>query len=365
MLIGDHDTDRSVYIIAEIGANHEGDFARAVDLLHAAADCGANAAKFQTYRAEKIVAISQKDRMAHFRRLQLEDAQYIALAREAARIGITFLSTPFDLDSARMLDPHVPAFKIASGDLTYTQLLQYCASTGKPVILSTGMATLDEIAEAIMTVEDRMDTAILERLALLHCVTAYPTPADQANLRSIPMLAKTFGLTVGYSDHTLGIRACLAAVGLGARIIEKHFTFDKSRTTFRDHALSADPVDMKNLVDGVREIEQQLGELDKRPAECEMKNRVSMRRSLAARRDLPAGSIIRPEDLIALRPAEGIPPREKHSLVGRYTSRLLQAGQTITADVIQQPGTLAAALSHEPLSATAKPSHADALPLPR
>ena len=336
MRIGAHDLAQHVLIVAEIGANHEGDWGRAVELVAAAAEAGADAVKFQTYRAEKIVAASETDRRIHFRRLELSDDQFLSLAVEARSRGVMFLSTPFDLESADLLDPVMPAFKIASGDLTYVGLLRHIAAKGKPVILSTGMSSDSEIQAALATLAEAAPGRDLpEWIALLHCVSAYPTPPEQANLKSIPFLADTFGLITGYSDHTLENWACLAATALGARILEKHFTLDKHRSDFRDHALSAEPAEMAALVRGVRTIEAALGDYGKPIAPAERDNRVAMRRSLAARDDIQSGSRLTAESLTALRPARGLSPTQLDAVMGRRTGRLIKAGEPITeADLV-------------------------------
>lgn len=336
MKIGPHDVTEHVLVIAEIGANHEGSLDDAKRLIEAAARCGADAVKFQTYRADKIVAASEARRRAHFRRLELPDADFQTLAQVAVEQGVVFLSTPFDVDSADLLDPLMPAFKIASGDLTATPLLAHVARKGKPIILSTGMASLEEIADAICTVEETSPLGDKAPLALLHCVSAYPTPDRQANLNAIPYLRDRTGRLVGYSDHTLGIEACLAAVALGARIIEKHFTFDKTRTTMRDHQLSADSTDLAQMVQGIRRIEVMLGEGGKPLMEVERHNRVSMRRSLAARTAIPKGAVITTSLLTILRPGTGISPSAIDRIVGQRAARDIVAGEVLTPDMVAE-----------------------------
>ncbi len=341
MLIGTHDMDEKVFVIAEIGANHEGSLDEAKRLVEAAASCGADAVKFQTYRAEKIVAASEAQRRAHFRRLELSNADFQTLAQVALECGVVFLSTPFDVESADLLDPLMPAFKIASGDLTAAPLVAHIASKGKPILLSTGMADLEEITEAIGVIEDASPRGTQAPVVVLHCVTAYPTPDAQANLNSIPYLRDRTGRLVGYSDHTLGIEACLAAAALGARVIEKHFTFDKSRTTMRDHQLSADPADLSMLVKGIRRIEAMLGEAGKALREAEAQNRVSMRRSLAARTAIPKGTMITPSMLTVLRPGSGLSPSRLLEVVGQRAARDLHSGEILTAEVLEGAATCA------------------------
>lgn len=336
MKIGSVDVRERVLVIAEIGANHEGSLDDAKRLIEAAARCGADAVKFQTYRADKIVAASEAQRRAHFRRLELSDADFQTLAQVAVEHGVVFLSTPFDVDSADLLDSLMPAFKIASGDLTATPLLAHVAGKGKPIILSTGMASLEEIADAICAVEEASPLGDKAPLALLHCVSAYPTPDRQANLNAIPYLRDRTGRVIGYSDHTLGIEACLAAVALGARIIEKHFTFDKTKTTMRDHQLSADPVDLAQMVQGIRRIEVMLGEGGKPLMEVERYNRVSMRRSLAARVTIRKGEVLTAKKLTVLRPGTGLAPSQVAEVIGKRASRDVQAGELLTAEAVER-----------------------------
>ena len=339
MKIGSLNLVDRVMIIAEIGANHEGSLDEAKRLIEAAARCGADAVKFQTYRAEKIVAVSETQRRAHFKRLELSERDFAALAQEAGSQGVKFLSTPFDRDSADFLDGLVPAFKVASGDLTATPLLAHIASKGKPILLSTGMAVIEEILEAVRTIERASPRGAEAPVVLLHCVSAYPTPDEQANLMAIPYLRDQAGRLVGYSDHTLGVEACQAAVALGARVVEKHFTFDKGRTTFRDHQLSADPADLSRIVAGIRRIEAMLGEAEKRPVAAESQNRLAMRRSLAAACPIAKGDRITREMLTVLRPGTGLAPSRMDEIVGLRATRDLAAGELLTSGAVEEVGT--------------------------
>ena len=337
--IGRTSLEDRVFVIAEIGANHEGSLNEAKRLIEAAARCGADAVKFQTYRAETIVAVTETQRRAHFKRLELSEQEFAALAQEAGNHGVVFLSTPFDRESADFLDGLMPAFKVASGDLTATPLLAHIASKGKPILLSTGMADIEEVLEAVRTIERASPRGVGAPVVLLHCVSSYPTPDEQANLMAIPFLRNRAGRLVGYSDHTLGVEACHAAVALGARVIEKHFTFDKGRTTFRDHQLSADPADLSRLVAGIRRIEAMLGEARKRPAAAESQNRLTMRRSLAAACPIAKGETITLEMLTVLRPGTGLAPSRMDDVVGLRAMRDLAAGELLTNDAVEEVGT--------------------------
>jgi len=338
MRIGDVEIGTRVFVVAEVGSNHNGDFAVARELVRAAAQAGADAVKFQVYRGDRLVQKDQatlshvrglhRTQRERFQRLEFIQAQWEELAGVARDAGIVFFASVFDEESADRMDPLMPAFKIASGDLTNLPLLRHVAKKGKPVILSTGMATVEEIAEAIEVLPQ-------DRLVLLHCVSSYPTPLEEANLRAIPFLRERFAVPAGYSDHTTGITACLAAVALGAVALEKHFTFDKSQL-LGDHRLSADPNDLARLVSGVREIERALGRPEKVPGETERRMREAMRRSLYTRRALPAGALLEAEDVICLRPAGGLPPSALDRVIGRRVRRPLAAEELLREEDLEE-----------------------------
>ncbi|MCC6345836.1 MAG: N-acetylneuraminate synthase family protein [Nitrospirales bacterium] len=326
MRIGNRDLDTGIFIIAEIGANHEGNFDAAVQLIKAAKEAGADAVKFQTYRADKIVTWTETQRFQHFRRLELTDDEFIRLAAIAAQEDIIFLSTPFDIQSADLLDPLVPAFKIASGDLTCHPLLRHIAAKGKPVLLSTGMADEAEIESALRIIEGEGNREVV----LLHCVSSYPTAPGEANLLAIRALAKRFDKPAGYSDHTLGILACVASAAMGARVIEKHFTLDKTRTTFRDHQLSADPADLRALVAQVREVERMLGSGALALGAAEEGNVFSMRRSIAALVTIPAGTPLSRDVLTFLRPGTGVAVEKVERVIGKTAKRDIPQGALLS-----------------------------------
>jgi N,N'-diacetyllegionaminate synthase len=329
MKIGHVDLDRDVLVIAEIGNNHEGDLGLAEELIGLAARAGAQAVKFQTIVPERLVAPDQVQRLAQLRRFALDAAAHRRLAAVAAREGVMFLSTPFALEAVALLDPLVPAFKIASGDNDFVPLLETVAATGKPVILSTGMTDLVGAAAAAAPIERVWRARGIDPgLALLHCASVYPAAPADANLRAIAALAG-LGRPVGYSDHTLGIDAALAAVALGARVIEKHFTRSKTQSEFRDHALSAEPAELRELVERARRVAACLGDGNKRPVAGEAATALAARRSICAARDLPAGHSLRFEDLDWLRPAGGLPPGAEARILGRTLNVALPAGARI------------------------------------
>lgn len=339
MKIGTHDTSASVLIIAEIGNNHEGDVALAEELIGRAVEAGANAVKFQTIVPERLVSASETKRIAQLRRLCLSYDEFIRLAAVARRAGVVFLSTPFDLASVEFLVPLVAAYKIASGDVTFVPLYESVAATGKPIIASTGTATLQEVAAAVACVR-RVWSArgISAELALLHCVASYPAPATQANLTAITTLREQCpDCTIGYSDHTLGNDAAVVAVALGARIIEKHFTLRHDYSDFRDHQLSATPEELRALVERIRLTETMFGSGEKVPQPCEEVGRVNFRRSIAAAVDLPAGHILTADDLTYLRPATGIPANACDTVVGQRLTRSVRADEFFTPDLVRVP----------------------------
>lgn len=251
MHVGPIDLHKNVLIIAEAGNCHEGDVGRAKEMIIQAKATGVDAIKFQTIIPERLVSPDQAERLARLKRFQLSYEQFQELAELAEHAGILFLSTPFDIASATFLNHLVPAFKIASGDITFFPLLKTVAAFNKPILLSTGGSTIQEVAASLA----KMNKV---PVCLLHCVVGYPTPLAQANLQRISLLKK-LSSSVGYSDHTLGLVAPVAAVAAGARVIEKHFTLDKNLSDFRDHQLAANPIELTELVVRIREVETMLG----------------------------------------------------------------------------------------------------------
>lgn len=327
--IGGVDLSHRVFVVAEIGNNHEGDPALAAEMVRRAAEAGADAVKFQSIEPDRLVSAQQTERIAQLTRFKLPPEEMARLAELARSLGVAFLSTPFHLGAVDELDPLVPAFKIASGDNEFVPLLRKVAATGKPVLLSGGLATAATLEAAVEIVRavwrERGGGAFV---ALLHCVSSYPTPAEEANLGAIPSLAPLADV-VGYSDHTLGIEAAAAAVALGARVVEKHFTLDKNQSDFRDHKLSADPAEMAALCARIRVVERMRGDGVKRVMPCEELLLTAAKRSVAAARDLAAGTVLAADDLTWLRPAGGLRPGEEEALLGRPLRRAVQAGETL------------------------------------
>ncbi len=323
-----------VFIIAEAGVNHNGDLQLARKMIAAAAEAGADAIKFQSFRAEKLVtreamkAEYQKintgdDRETQYemlKKLELNEEEHKELMEHCRRMKILFLSTPFDLESAALLEKiGVEAYKISSGDLTDIPLIEAVASCGKPVILSTGMGCLGEVEEAVAAAR-RMNN---EELVLLHCTTSYPAPYREVNLRAMLTLKEAFKLPVGYSDHTLGLEIPAAAVALGARVIEKHFTLDKDLPG-PDHRVSLTPGELKAMVRYIRNVEAALGDGCKSCTAGEEEAKKIARKSIVAACDIPEGTVITRELLTVKRPGTGLPPGFIKYLLGRKAKTALK-----------------------------------------
>lgn len=320
---------KHVLIIAEAGVNHNGSLELAKKLVDIAKDCGADIVKFQTANLDSLVSTeakmadyqkkntgideSQKDML---RRLLLSYEDFIELAEYCETVGIRFLSTPFDIESIHFLDKMQNIWKIPSGEITNYPYLVEIAKTGKEVILSTGMAEINEIKEAIKVLKDNGTRKII----VLQCTTDYPTPIEDANLKGILTLEKALGLPIGYSDHTQGIEADIAAVALGACVIEKHFTIDRNLEG-PDHKASLEPDELKAMVKGIRKIELALGTGEKKPTATEMKNREVARKSIVARRDIACGELLTEENVTTKRPGTGINPMRWNEVLGTEAVR--------------------------------------------
>jgi sialic acid synthase SpsE len=319
MRLGRVDTAQAVAVVAEIGNNHEGDPGVARELVERAAEAGAHAVKLQVFEPRFYVAPSQPDRVAQLERFALGADAVHELHDLARARGLGFVCTPFDLASADLVAPLVDAVKIASGDNDVEPLLERAADSGRPLIVSTGMSTLEGIARARAVIERRWtEHGTAAELALLHCVSTYPVPAERAALATIPLLRERFpGAVIGYSDHTLGLEACVAAAALGARILEKHLTLRHDFSAFRDHQLSAEPRELAELVRRVAGLEAMVGVPRSGVMPEEEPVAAAARRSLRAARPLAAGEPIGAGDLTWLRPREGLPPASAPALTGR------------------------------------------------
>lgn len=319
----------SVLVIAEIGSNHDGELATALELVAAAAEAGADAVKVQSFLAERLAApgrLREALRPHELPRRWLEP-----LVEAATERGVLFLCTPFDeetLDFVCALG--VPAIKIASGDLTHVPLLERAARSGLPILLSTGLATLAEVEEALAVLR----RAGAREVVLFHCVSLYPpTPAD-LNLRAMVTMARATGCPVGFSDHCPSNAPALASVALGACAIEKHLTLDRRRQG-PDHPFALEPAELAALVAGVRSVEAALGDGQKDPRPAEQPERYWARRGLYARAAIPRGATIRSSDLLCLRPCAGPGPADLAQVVGRRAARGLEAGQALAWEDIE------------------------------
>ncbi|RUR12119.1 N-acetylneuraminate synthase [Legionella sp. km772] len=331
------------FIIAEAGVNHNGDVALAKELVHVAKEIGADAIKFQTFNAEKLVnktaekAHYQKTNTGNFESTQYEMLKSLELSIDdhyllndlAQSIGIEFMSTGFDEESVNFLvDLGIKRIKIPSGEITNYPYLEHVAATGLPLIMSTGMCDLNEVKNAVNIIRPYYSENLGEYLTLLHCTSNYPAAFSDVNLKAMQTLAQEFNLPVGYSDHTLGSLVSTLAVGLGAVVIEKHFTLDKNLPG-PDHAASMVPEEMKFLIQSIKDTEVILGKSEKKPAENELAVRDLVRRSVTIKYDLPSGSTLNQDDLILLRPGHGISPGDMPKILGRKLVSDLKAGTTL------------------------------------
>lgn len=318
-----------VLIIAEAGVNHNGSLETAKKMVDVAKACGADIVKFQTAKLDSLVSCeanmadyqkeniggeqSQKDML---RKLLLDFDDFIELADYCKKIRIGFLSTPFDIESIYFLNELQNIWKIPSGEITNYPYLVEIAKTGKEIILSTGMATLDEV-EAAVNVLKKFSAG---EVSLLHCTTEYPAPYNDVNLRAMLTLRDHFGCVVGYSDHTRGIEIPIAAVAMGAKIIEKHFTLDRTMEG-PDHKASLEPKELEIMVKSIRNVEQAIGTGVKFPALSERKNMEVVRKSIIANRDITKGEILTEENLTTKRPGKGISPMRWNEIIGKKAIR--------------------------------------------
>jgi N,N'-diacetyllegionaminate synthase len=330
-----------VFVIAEAGVNHNGSLELAFKLVDAAKAAGADAVKFQTFRAERLATRSAhkaayqerttaaaESQFEMLQRLELDAEAHRRIIEHCRKRKIQFLSSPFDAESADLLEKmDLPLYKVPSGEITNVLLLEHIAKKKRPIILSTGMSTLGEVEEAVRVLQG----AGANQLTLLHCVTEYPAPYDQVNLRAMHTLKYAFGLPVGYSDHTPGIEVSIAAVALGAEVIEKHFTLDRSLAG-PDHAASLEPGELERMVTAIRHVEVALGDGIKTPAKCELANISVARKSVVASRPMREGHKLQRSDLDTKRPGNGIAPNLWPTLIGRRLRTAIQKDQVISWD---------------------------------
>lgn len=330
-------------IIAEAGVNHNGSLERALEMVDVASKMGADIIKFQTFIPEKLVTNSAP--MAEYQQKNISDSatQYEMLKKlslsfddfrriwaRCNEVGVQFISTPFDIESANFLHSlGMDCWKIPSGEITNLPYLRKIASFGEKIIMSTGMCTMEEVAAAVLLVKSGTSN-----ISLLHCTTEYPAPYESVNLRAMNTLAKTFGYPVGYSDHTAGIEAAVAAVSLGATIIEKHFTLDKTLPG-PDHKASLNPKEFEEMVRAIRNTEKMLGNGEKTPALAELGNRAVARKSIVAAKPIQAGEIFSEENLAVKRPGTGLSPMTWDTLLGKTAKESYAKDEQIYAQELE------------------------------
>jgi len=319
-----------VFIIAEAGVNHNGLIDLAYQLIDVAKEAGANAVKFQTFKAENVVSKladkaeyqkkttgSEKSQLEMIKKLELSFEDFVKLKKYCDKKGIMFLSTPFDHKSIDFLNDLVQIYKIPSGEIINYLYLKHIAAKNKPLIMSTGMANLGEVEEAINTIRVVNSKA---KISLLHCTTNYPTPYEEVNLKSMQTLTTAFQLPVGYSDHTLGIEVPIAAVAMGAKVIEKHFTLDK-KLPGPDHKASLEPNELKEMIKAIRNIEMALGNGIKKPNKSEIEIMKVARKSIVASKSIKRGEIFTKTNITVKRPGTGISPMRWDEVIGEKAKR--------------------------------------------
>jgi N,N'-diacetyllegionaminate synthase len=333
---------KKTLIIAEAGVNHNGDINLAKKLIDVAAEAGVDYVKFQTFKASKLVSSdakkadyqnqntnnSKESQLDMLQKLEISEDQHYELVAYCKTRNVKFLSTAFDLESLDFLKKlEIDLFKIPSGELTNLPYLEKISSLSDSIILSTGMSTLSEIEETVSVL--RVNPKV--QISILHCNTEYPTPFSDVNLLAMNSLKEYFNTPVGYSDHTIGIEVPIAAVAMGATIIEKHFTLSRTMEG-PDHAASIEPEELKQMVIAIRNIEKALGNEIKQPSTSEIKNISIARKSIHLSRSMNAGEILTKEDLEMLRPGDGISPMKYHELIGRRLLISLPKGQKLSFD---------------------------------
>jgi N,N'-diacetyllegionaminate synthase len=330
--------DNPCFIIAEAGSNHNGDLEIAKQLIDTAAEARADAVKFQIFKAEGLYSkytpgfsyLQGQDTYQLIKDLETPREWIGELADHCRHRGIIFMASPFDFEAVDLLDPYVPAHKVASFEIVDLELIKHIASKGKPIIISTGMSRLGEIEDAVEAARSQGN----DQVALLHCNSLYPTPPEAVNLRAMRTMGKAFHLPVGFSDHTLGIHVPVAAVALGACVIEKHFTMSR-KMKGPDHAFALEPQDLTAMVTAIREVEKAMGNgiKEKSALECEEMYEKA-RRSIHAKVDIPGGRTIARDMLTIKRPGYGIKPKFIDIVAGRTAKKDIRADEWITWDMV-------------------------------
>lgn len=329
----------AVYVIAEAGVNHNGSVKNAFKMIDCAKECGCDCIKFQTFKTDALVTSNapkadyqmrntngSNNQFAMLKSLELNDREFEELKAHCNEIGIEFMSTPFDIESVDVLEKiGVTRYKISSGDINNKQLLQYVAKTGKSMVVSTGMSTIEEVRKAV----DWIEQVGNHQITLLHCTSNYPTSYDEVNMKAMQTLQQKFGYPIGYSDHTKGDLASIVAVAMGATVIEKHFTLDKNMEG-PDHKASLNVEELKEMVDDIRAVETIMGSGVKQPMKSELNTRSVARKSVVLAHNIQKGEILKKEDLVLKRPGNGLAPEYLDELIGKVLVRNMRAEEMIT-----------------------------------
>lgn len=333
-LFGKDLRSQTVYI-AEIGVNHEGDIDKALELIDLAAGAGADAVKFQSYTPDRYILTKDRERFDRVTRFGLSEAHHRALAERAMQRSVSFFSSALSEDWVQLIAELSEAIKIASGDLNFEPTVRAAAGTGRKLIISTGAGTMEDVDTCIQWVaEETGQENLAERLVLLHCISAYPTPIEDTNLASIPFMRARYGMEVGFSNHIVGIDACLGAIALGATVIEAHFTDKKEGRTFHDHTLSCNPSDFSELVERGDRIRAAIGRYGKAIAPSEAPNRSAIRKGIIAARDIKSGHAITLDDVKFARPEGEVPSSRLSAVVGKTVGRALRAGEPLPRSIL-------------------------------
>ena len=336
-----HFKNKNVFIIAEIGVNHNGSVELAKKMIKSASECGVDAVKFQTFNSEDLVTENAKtagyqekntnenSQLKMLKKLELTFDNFKELKDYALKNNVMFISSPFDIKSVNLLEKlDVPLYKLGSGELTNFELIDKVQKTNKPLIISTGMATLDEIKETYHYIENK------DNLIILHCITGYPTSFEEANLNFIKTLQKEFDVPIGFSDHSPGIELPIAAVALGACVVEKHFTLDKNLEG-PDHKASLNPKEFKAMVDAIRNVEVAMGDGVRKFTDNELEIKKVARKSIVLNQDVKKGSILQREMLSIKRPGTGIPPKNIDEIIGKTVIKDLNKNHVLKWDDIE------------------------------
>ena len=323
--------DKKTFIIAEIGNNHEGNFNLAKKLIFQAAKAGADAVKFQTFKTEEFVGKANKKRFKQLKKFELSFSEFKKLKLLANKKKLYFISTPLDIMSAKFLIKNSDIIKISSGDNNFFPLLDIIISSKKKIIISLGLTNLQQIKILINYLSKKIGRKTFKkRISLLHCVTSYPVENKYANLKSIPYISNKTGLSIGYSDHTIGISACLGAVSLGANIIEKHFTLNKNFSRFRDHSISADYNELKTIVLNIRKLETQIGKHEKKVSYPEKKIIKSIRRSAYSSRFIKKNEVLNFNNVKFLRSSKSNKFENLMNIIGKKIKKNIYPNKIIT-----------------------------------